>query len=73
MQIQTSEYKFQNLESEISGINVLDSSSSSVMSNASPNKKKLNMDSRGAAIPVDDGFRKVGCNNFKIFGQGKTK
>ena len=43
------------------------------MSNASPNKKKLNMDSRGAAIPVDDGFRKVGCDNFKIFGQGKTK
>ena len=32
------------------------SSSSSVMSKASPNKKSVNMGFRGAAVPTDDGF-----------------
>ena len=53
----------QKIESQISAVKVFDSSFRSIMSNASPNKKSFSMDS---AIPEDDGFEKVGCDNFEV-------
>ena len=52
------EAKFQKLQSQISTVNILDSSRSSFLSYASPNKKIFVIDSRGVVIPVDPGFEK---------------
>lgn len=56
--MKTKRSKFQTLQSQISTVNILDSSRSSFLSYASPNKKIFDIDSRGVVIPVYPGFEK---------------
>ena len=60
------EAKFQKLQSQISTVNILDSSRSSFLSYASPNKKIFVIDSRGVVIPVDPGFEKNRRYNLEL-------
>lgn len=64
--------KFQKLQSQISTVNILDSSHSSFLSYASPNKKIFDIDSRGVVIPVYPGFEKIG-DITSSFCSEKTK
>ena len=52
--------KFQKLQSQISTINILDSSRSSFLSYGRQNKKIFDVDSRGEVKPVDSGFENIG-------------